>query len=418
MSNYSALERSIARVLNKFPALKQLIKRTYSKVMYVKSRKPYRYQTSGKINFISDNIESFFGYYDKTPANNKGLVLTHLSDKNTTEHPSSKQTIEVALYSPGLVKKLWSARTAAYTWQQGARLHWLDDEYFIYNDFDAERSRYVSKVVNAATLKQERVFDLPVQDSAGKNYFLSLNYQRLMALRPDYGYRNIVNTDNFDLKRLDNDGIWKVDYLTGDFKLLISLEDIVSFEPKPDFDEAIHKVNHIMISPLGDQFIFMHRYFIGRRRFDRLLLANAITGRLSELSAYEMVSHCCWVDNETILGYMRGPNLKDCYWLLNTQNKQFKELDVLEGLGDGHPHVNGDWFITDTYPDKARMQQLNLVNWKNNEVKFLGEFFHGFQYNGECRCDLHPRLSPCGKKVYFDSVYSGKRKLYEMEIDV
>jgi hypothetical protein len=129
-----------------------------------------------------------------------------------------------------------------------------------------------------------------------------------------------------------------------------------------------------------------------------------------------MVSHYFWVDDKTLLCYMRGPGKKDAYWLVDIDSVSFEHFAGLDGLGDGHPHVHGDWFIADTYPNKSRMQQLNLINWKTGEVKNLGEFFHGFEFKGETRCDLHPRFSPCGKKVYFDSVFSGKRRLYKMDL--
>jgi Tol biopolymer transport system component len=57
-----------------------------------------------------------------------------------------------------------------------------------------------------------------------------------------------------------------------------------------------------------------------------------------------------------------------------------------------------------------------LCNWKTNEVKKIGEFFHGFNFVGETRCDLHPRLSSDGKTVFFDSVFEGRRRLYCMEL--
>jgi Tol biopolymer transport system component len=77
--------------------------------------------------------------------------------------------------------------------------------------------------------------------------------------------------------------------------------------------------------------------------------------------------------------------------------------------------VHGDWFVTDTYPDKARMQHLIMANWKTGEARKLGEFFHGFEYDGQTRCDLHPRFSPDGKSIFFDSVFDGRRRLYRLD---
>ena len=153
---------------------------------------------------------------------------------------------------------------------------------------------------------------------------------------------------------------------------------------------------------------------------DRLLLADAKTGDLHLLSDFGMVSHCFWVNEETVLGYLRGPGGKDGYWLVNVNSGTFVECmqNKLARFGDGHPHVYGDWFVTDTYPDKARMQHLLLCNWKTGELREIGEFFHGFEFEGENRCDLHPRFSPDGIAVFFDSVFTGKRQLYKMELDL
>ena len=418
MSSFNPIERAMARALGKFPFIKKLVKTAYSRLVYINHKKSYRFKSVCTLNSYDLDTEGFFGYYDKSPANKDGLILGHLSNTPTSSLASKDNSIEVALFSPGLVDKVWSASTFAFNWQQGARLHWLNDELFIYNDFDPSKQAYVSKVVSSVSFEHVKRFDYAVQDSYGTDYFLSLNYRRLMALRPDYGYRNLPDLTDEELKRLDNDGIWKVDYQTGEAKLLVSLEQMCAIAPYEASSDALHKANHFMISPNGSQFIFLHRYFVGQRRFDRLMLADSLTGDLKLLSGYGMVSHCFWADDKTILGYMRGPENKDAYWLVDTETGSFTHFSALDGLGDGHPHVHGDWFVADTYPDKARMQHLNLVNWKTGEVKQLGEFFHGFEYSGETRCDLHPRFSPCGKKVYFDSVFSGKRKLYEMEIDL
>ena len=418
MSSYSALERSIARILGRFPAVKQFAKYAYSRLVYLRARKPYRKNAVAELErFGPESHESFFGYYDKSPANSKGEVLVNVADTDTSQLPSAEQSVQLLVVS-ATNDQLFSVPVRAYNWQQGCRAHWLTDDLFIFNDFDQEERHYVSRVYSLAEQRQIRQFAYPVQDSSGTDYFLSLNYRRLMALRPDYGYRNLPALTSSALSDLKNDGIWRVDYESGKARLLVSLEDACELSPRPEFAQAVHKLNHVMISPSGRQFIVMHRYLIGQRRFDRLLLVDAATGSLTLLSDYGMVSHCFWVDEETVLGYMRGPGDKDGYWLINTQSGIFAvfEHDKLAGYGDGHPHVNGDWLVTDTYPDKARMQHLLLCNWRTGEVRELGEFYHGFGYSGESRCDLHPRLSPDGQSVFFDSVFSGKRHLYRMGI--
>ena len=418
MSNYNPFERAIARTLNRFPSLKSFAKSTYSRIMFYKNKKSYKNKTYSELTCFSvDNKSSFFGYYDKSPENSKGLVLVYLTQANTSEKPSLKQKVTLAVFNQddNILVRL---PINAHNWQQGARAQWIDQDLFIYNDFDYTTNSYVSRVYSVSNNLEIKKFNLPVQDSYQKDYFISINYQRLMSLRADYGYRNLDNLNNEQLAKIDNDGLWKINFETGESELFISIAEVCKLKSKDDFINATHKLNHVIISKDGSKFIFMHRYRINGQRFDRLLVANAKTAEISVLSDYGMVSHCFWVDNNTILGYMRGPGNIDGYWLLDVISGRFSELpckDIVK-FGDGHPYVHGDWFITDTYPDKARMQHLLWCNWKTGEVKEVGEFFHGFQFNGESRCDLHPRLSADGHSVYFDSVFTGKRQLYKMRL--
>lgn len=418
MSNYNPLERAIARTLSSFPFIKRLAKSAYSRLMYIRNKKSYKSQSINTlIAFTASSSSSFFGYYDKSPENSKGLVLACRSDANTSKTPALQQKVELCVFSQQ-GELLVQLPINAYNWQQGCRAQWLDDDLFIYNSFDEEVKSYISRVYSVSENREIKVFDLPVQDSFKKKYFISVNYQRLMTLRPDYGYRNLPNLNDASLADLESDGLWRVDYKTGEVALFISIAAVCQLKSSDIFDSAVHKINHVIISPDGSQFIFMHRFLANGKRFDRLIVVNSETAEMRLLADYGMVSHCFWADSDTVLGYLRGPNGKDGYWLLNVNSGEFKELPCLElvKFGDGHPHVYGDWFITDTYPDKARMQHLLWCNWKTGKVKQVGEFFHGFEFNGESRCDLHPRLSLDGKSVYFDSVLSGKRQLYKMDL--
>ena len=420
MSSYNSLERTIARLLNNYPFVKKFSKLLYSRLVYLRNRKSYKSTSSRVVTAYScDDVSTFFGYYDKSPVNSAGLVLACLTKADTSKKPSVEQQVELAVFDVkgDVVLKIG---VDVHNWQQGCRAHWLDSDLFIYNDFDVETESYISCVYSVSNRKQIKRFAMPVQDSFANKYLISLSYQRLMTLRPDYGYRNLPDLNDRQLADLDSDGLWKIGYEAGEVELFLSISDICRLKPNDAFFGAVHKVNHVMISPDGSQFIFMHRYIIGGQRFDRLILASANTFEMRLLSDFGMVSHCFWADSHTILGYMRGPDGIDSYWLINVVTGEFSKLPCkgLKVYGDGHPHVSGDWFITDTYPDKARMQHLLYCNWKTGEVKEVAEFFHGFGFDGESRCDLHPRLSPDGKSVYFDSVFSGKRQLYRMELPV
>ncbi|MDI5890278.1 hypothetical protein [Halomonas rhizosphaerae] len=419
MSNFSKLERGAARFLARFPLVKNVAKYAYSRLAYLKSKKPYRYRSFAvpRCCFVGGE-SSFFGYYDKSPASSSGNWMVYSTAFSTKELPRPGEPVSLMVFLRNSDKPSFGIDVRAYNWQQGARAHWLDDDLFIFNDFDYYLNSYVARVYSCAEKKELKRFRLPVQDSFGTDFFLSINYRRLLSLRPDYGYRNLPPLTDGELRSLDEDGIWFVDFETGSYKLLTSLSQACDLKPAAEFDLSLHKINHVMISPSGEKYIFIHRYLNKGRRFDRLVLGDIKTGELQLISDYGMVSHCFWVDDDTVIGYMRGPGYKDGYWVVDICEKIFSRFadGVLDKYGDGHPHVVGDWFVTDTYPDKARMQHLLLCNWKTGEVRKLGEFFHGFEYDGETRCDLHPRLSPDGKTVFFDSVFSGKRQLYSMEL--
>jgi hypothetical protein len=418
---YSSTERLIACALSSAPRLKKAIKNIYQYANWRIHKKPYFFQSSYPIQSICNEYrESFFGYYDKCPLSTyDSFLIYHTNTYPTRQFPDSIMSVEIVLQEASSGKLLVRLPSSSYNWQQGCRAHWLNNDLMVFNDFEEVTGNYVACVFSASNLRKVKGFAFPIQDTFGTDYFLSLNYRRLMALRPDYGYRNLPPLTKVQLADVENDGIWRIEYDSGKSQLLVSFADMCRVAPKSSFAAAIHKANHVMISPSGDKFIFLHRYYVGKRRFDRLMLANAETGDLRLLADYGIVSHCFWADENTILGYLRGPGNKDAYWLIDVATGNFTRFGdgVLDKYGDGHPHVHGDWFVTDTYPDKARMQHLILANWKTGEFRELGEFFHGFEYSGETRCDLHPRFSPDGKSVFFDSVFDGKRRLYRMDLE-
>lgn len=217
------------------------------------------------------------------------------------------------------------------------------------------------------------------------------------------------------MRELMCDGIWRVDYESGKGMMLHNLESIVSCQPKAIFASCLHKVNHLMIKPNGKGFIFIHRWYKGKRRFDRLIYSDFKTLRV--LADDEMVSHMCWVDDNTVFGYLRHEG-KDGFYFININTGKFTLCQKMTELamGDGHPTVYREWIAFDTYPDKSRMQHLYLYNVKTSELFPLLELYHGLKYTGECRCDLHPRFSSDGKYVFFDTVYSGKRTLCYIDI--
>lgn len=423
-NQYGALERRVARLLSNMPWLRIWLKRGYARAVYLlNGRHPAAFESRTSLHQVGpDNTDTFFGYYDKSPLSGSGRLLCHASPHSSNRPPQSGHKLAVQVYelgAQGSAAPIMSVETRCYNWQQGARAQWLDDDHFIFNDFDPEQRQYISRVHSISGREEVQRYTHAVQDAWGREYFLAINYRRLHALRPEYGYSNLPPLDERALKKLEDDGIWRVEQKSGDSRLLYSLQDICRCEPSDDFPHARHKVNHVMIAPDGRRFIFLHRYFIGKRKFDRLMLGAADGSGLRVLSAHGMVSHCFWMTDSALLCYLRGPNGRDGYHKVDISTGKIESVfgGALDAMGDGHPHVHGQWFVTDTYPDKRRMQHLLKADLNTGVVSELGRFYQSFRYDGPNRCDLHPRISPDGQLVFFDSVCSGRRRLHFLELD-
>jgi len=418
MSEFNAQERRLAAFFSKFPFIKRVIKKSYQYFNYLLYRKKYSYKSSFKLNSLPVSAgETFFGYYDNSPlSENRRYILYHHSLYLTRNLPNPAKPINVCVWDLQDEKIVYSQESTAYNWQQGSKLQWLTSNQFIYNNYSEQTGYHSVKVTVSNEGIGESIMPIPVYDCFGSQFGLSLSFERLQEHRPDYGYRNHKNDQL--LPNYSEDGIFYLDLETGHVRLLLSLKDIVDFGGNIFSKNAVHKVNHIMISPDGQHFIFLHRYLIDRRRFDRLIISDVQTGAMRLLADHEMVSHCCWINNQEILGYLREHQFGDRYYKIDVQTgkKEIVGEGLIDRFGDGHPSVYDSKMIFDTYPNKARMKELFLYDMSNEKLVGLGQFFESMKYYGETRCDLHPRLSYDGKTVFFDSVHEGKRNLYWIDL--
>ena len=410
MATFSAKERLIASLLSATPGLKKFIKTAYIKInaMLYAKEKGCRILDNriACVDYVigHNNEESFFGYYDKTPECS-GNVLSHIATSSTSKDPIVEAPIKIAITNLDSGKTEIIGDTTSYAWQQGARAQWVDDDTVIYNV--AGDKSYQAVAYSLSQAKVIRTFDKPVQDTFGNEFFLSLNYTRLMPVASDYGYRNFPYNKDKQISE-NEDGIWYVDYSSGNSKLIHTLEDVINCNWQEAFGKCYHTINHIMISPDGKGFIFIHRYYKGEQRFHRLLYSDFKT--LKVLLENEMVSHMCWFDNQTVFGYLSVGKKNGYYYIdvNNGKNGICKEMTDTN-LGDGHPSVYKKWIVFDCYPDKSRMQQLLLFNNESKEIIPLLRLYQSVKFMYDTRCDLHPRFSKDGKRIYFDTVFSGKR---------
>jgi len=410
------LENRINYLLNEIPIIKKIVKRIYQFSVYIISPK-VKYE--GNIIRISpqDSMEYFFGYYDKSPWDITDRYILCLRAKDTLKSPAPLEPAEIVLFDTqnnNSYKIL--GKTHAWNVQQGCMLQWLGPDFsskIIYNDF--RNGQYCSVILNIETM-EEKIIPMPIYNiSRDGKFALSLDFSRLHRLRKGYGYYNLPDLTK-DEKCPDKPCIWYINLESGEAKPILKYTDFASFEPRPEMNNAEHKVNHIMLNPTGNRFMVLHRWIKGSKKYTRLVTVNVDGTEMYNLSDDNMVSHCFWKNDIEILAYARKKDSGDGYYLMKDKTGEYKKL-WSELTRDGHPSYSpdGSMVVTDTYPDRTRLATIYLI--KDDKPQKLARVFVPFKYDNDVRCDLHPRWNRAGDKICFDGVFEGRRGLYVIEVN-
>lgn len=423
-----SLEQKINYQLNKYPGIKKYIKRGYQLLMYAISPK---IKSEGNIIRVSPNDPSneyFFGYYDKSPWDAKGRYMLCMRAKDTWSEPDPIGEAEILLFDldVNVIDKDYCRVLAnTHTWnvQQGCMAQWLGPDYsskIIYNDL--RDGRYCSVILEVATGK-ERVLPVPVYtvSNDGKTA-LSLDFSRLHSLRLGYGYAELPEKTK-GIALPDETCIWKMDIETGKVAGLLKYTDFAKFQPRLEMQEegSVHKVNHLMLSPNGKRFMVLYRWFVGQRKYTRLITSNVDGTDMYVLSDDDMVSHCYWKNDEEIIAFENKHHGGAGFYLMKDKTQEFTHIWP-QLSNDGHPSycpTDNGLVVFDTYPSRSRVQEVKLGrdnDTKGDSVKVIARVFSPFKYDNDTRCDLHPRWSRDGKRVCFDSVFEGHRGLYMVEL--
>ena len=119
--------------------------------------------------------------------------------------------------------------------------------------------------------------------------------------------------------------------------------------------------------------------------------------------------------NNNLIVFMNNSLNGYSYYKMNINTLEIKIYKNLTSYGDGHMSCFGNLILSDTYPNKSRLKELFIYNSINKSIHKIGEFYESLFFNEQTRCDLHPRFSYDGNKIFIDSVHDGKRRLYLIE---
>jgi len=406
---------TIAAKLRKQPKLKRLLKNVYQYIGQIASD---RETSPASIKCVSNTkYEHLFGYYDKSPWNKNGDRIIYLRVKNASKVTASDIPAEIIIKDVMTEIETSIATTRSWNVQQGCMLQWLGPDFetkIIFNDF--RRGKYCAVIFSINT-KEERIIDAPVYSvSQDGKLALTLDFSRLHTLRPGYGYMNVHDSTK-DQKCPKSPCIWAIDLVTNRVIPLLTYKQLFDFEHKDSMNRAFHKVNHIMINPSGTRFMFLHRWIKNGVKYDRLLTCKMDGKDMYNLLDEDMVSHCNWKDDNTIITYAHTYEFGDHYYILHDKSSK-REVDKNLPDVDGHPSYspNGKYIITDSYPNFRRKQRLYLYDIHTQLCKQIAEVYSSKPYINDTRCDLHPRWKRDSSEICFDGAQGKYRQVYTLKI--
>jgi len=377
---------------------------------YLKNRYFSNYKIYNKNHLIpvSNDKESFFGYYNISPENREGKILYCIPTNNNSlkilyQYKGANDTIDT---------------TDSWNWQQGCMLQWgqANSNIVYYNKYNYCKKQYEAISYNIELNKIEMIYDIPLYSIAkDEEYALSLNFERLAIMRPDYGY--FCKSTN-KLPNNSQDGIWKINLRDNTIKLIITIDQLANLNPSESMIDADHKVNHIDISPDGKRFMFLHRWIGEKGRYTRLITANSDGTNLYILNGDKMTSHSCWWGNDRIISFCYTQSFGNSYVIFKDKTDSVSLISKKLPHEDGHPIISkdGKYLIIDTYPNLDRMSFLYKYNIEENNLEKIGRFYQPLKYLGTNRIDLHPKFNCENDYIYFESGHTGSRKLFKLKV--
>ena len=195
-----------------------------------------------------------------------------------------------------------------------------------------------------------------------------------------------------------------------------------------DISAAKHYFNHLLFNPDGSRFIFLHRWRFGDGPFHTRMCTAAADGRdVRVVDDSGHTSHFIWRDAQHILAWSYHPSQGAKFYLYRDEPGASAEPEVVAPRVmrvNGHcTYLHGpvsltpEWILNDTYPGAARLQELYVYHVPTGAKTTLGHFHAPPEYEGEWRCDLHPRASRDGRLVCIDSAHGGDgRQMYLLDV--
>ena len=397
----------------------------------------------------------FFGYYNKSVWDRSNRYVLANKVDVMVKDTQIDDALEIGFYDlkdeTNYFNKIGS--TTTWNWQMGNQSQWLDDlnrKQVIFNirgnNLANPYPDFCSQLVDIES-GVSRELPLPVYVTAfnGK-YALCIDYKRLFITHETIGYQAENQYENMEAAP-DDDGIYNMDIALGEYSLICSYNRLKEFHYVGSMEKAIHWVSHIEISPNSERVLFLHRWservedetcFLHRLitmnpdgsdmyllecsdhplpQLDENFDGNAVNTFDYEKSEYQ-ISHPTWRNDSQIMVW--GPHNGKIHYHLyedKTNNVEIIGADVLTENGHMTYSPDGNWLLSDTYPDDKTNERILFLYHMESGLRYdIGSFYADPDLGKINRCDLHPRWDNSGTKVCIDSVHENERQMYIIDV--
>ena len=206
---------------------------------------------------------SWFGYYNYDTLNYDQTKMLSNRTKNDAKKIEKGMTIEVGYYDIPSGEWHHIGESDSYNWPQGAMLQWLpgkgNENKVIYNTSDGKHN--IAKIFDIVTQEEKTInWSIYGLTPDGKKS-ITLNFERSHWCRA-YHYESIAN-EEYNVRVAEDDGIFEIDLENNTRKRIVSIQSVINIDKEEYFDKAKHWLEHIMVSPSGKRFCFLHRFAIG-----------------------------------------------------------------------------------------------------------------------------------------------------------
>ena len=315
------------------------------------------------------------------------------------------------------------ATTRAWNFQQGCMAHWLGtspDSFIIYNDL--LDGHFVAIVLNVHTKERLKVIPCPVSAvSPDGKKAVSINFARIRLTRPDYGYDGEGQDANEQVAFPEDDGLFLVDLESGEIELLVSITDVRHLVAEVPAG-GMEYFNHTLFCRDGSKIFWLARATPVRNTVSMCVNTDG-SGLLACFPGGWGGSHFDWKNGHELMVTAKYEGQVYGHILFTPGRDNYKRLGngILDYDGHGTFSPDERWMITDTYPGSGlREQKLYLMVMETEAVLPLGRFVEPAEFRaktGGSRCDLHPRWSPRGDMIGFNSTNSGTRQCYVIRFE-